>query len=557
MLPADNAPWPPPHLTPVWQSMQVWHAWYAGRPADLQSVYGGVATAGSSPVARQFFDMDKPGSNQVSAIARTFWGEPVPPGERRVKLHIPLPGDISELSAALLFSEIPKARAADDNDLGTATTDQIQKYLDDRGHATLLQAADTGSGLGGTYLRVVWDETLRDHPWITVVHPDAAVPEWRWGCLTGVTFWQTVDQDESGAEEWRLLERHTAGLIEYGLYKGSLTALGERMPLADHPAGEALLAQLTDDTAMGEQQATGVDMLLAVYVPNMLPNRVWRSTPGAEALGRSDYTGVEQIFDALDEAWTSWMRDLRLARSRIMIPQSMLETDGPGAGAIFRDREVFVSMNSMADGTSGDGITLNQFAIRVKEHQDTTTALVEQALSSAGYSSQSMGQAKGMVAVTATEVAARKEQSLSTRDTKILYWRPGLTDILKVLLAVDAKWFKAKVDPTADLTVTWPDAVQADPQVVAQTLSFLKAAGAASTDTMVRMLHPEWDDEEVAEEVALIRDDVAPVVSLLPPAAAVPGVDPAAEPGPDAGAPVEGEVLPGPGPAGSGVPAAA
>jgi hypothetical protein len=518
-LPLDDAPWPPPDLNPVWNSLQVWHAWYAGLPKDLQSVYGGVATAGSSPLARQFFDMDKPGSNQVSVVARTFWGEPIPPGERRVKLHIPLPGDISELSASLLYSELPQIRAADTSGLGTATTDRIARYLDDRGHATLLQGADTGSGLGGVYLRVVWDATLRDHPWLTVVHPDMAVPEWRWGCLTAVTFWQTVQQDPSGTEEWRLLEYHTPGLIEYGLYKGSLTEIGERLPLAAHPKGVELMGQLTDKTPGREQQVTGVDKLLAVYIPNMLPNRVWRTVPGSEPLGRSDYTGIEQLFDSLDETWTSWMRDLRLARSRIMIPQSMLETDGPGQGAIFRDKEVFVQINSLADGTSGEAITMNQFQIRVKEHEDTCTAIVNQVLRSAGYSSQSMGADKGMVAVTATEIAARKEQSLATRDTKILYQRPALDQVLKVLLAVDAKWFKAAVDPTADLTIAWPDAVQADPQSQATTLSFLKAASAASTDTMVRMLHPEWEDIEVAEEVARIREESAPPVTLTAPAA--------------------------------------
>ena len=40
----------------------------------------------------------------------------------------------------------------------------------------------------------------------------------------------------------------------------------------------------------------------------------------------------------------------------------------------------------------------------------------------------------------------------------------------------------------------------------AQTANLLAAASAASTDTLVRMIHPEWEDEQVDEEVAKIED---------------------------------------------------
>ena len=40
----------------------------------------------------------KPGQYRgglLGSIQRTFWGQPVPPGEKRVKYHIPLAGDIA------------------------------------------------------------------------------------------------------------------------------------------------------------------------------------------------------------------------------------------------------------------------------------------------------------------------------------------------------------------------------------------------------------------------------------------------------------------------------
>jgi hypothetical protein len=46
--------------------------------------------------------------------------------------------------------------------------------------------------------------------------------------------------------------------------------------------------------------------------------------PALKYHGRSDFDGSEQWFNRLDGVWTSWMRDLRLARGRILVPEYML-----------------------------------------------------------------------------------------------------------------------------------------------------------------------------------------------------------------------------------------
>ena len=54
---------------------------------------------------------------------------------------------------------------------------------------------------------------------------------------------------------------------------------------------------------------------------------------------------------------SSWMRDIRLGKAKLMVPQSMLDNIGRGKGAVFEpEREVFVPLNSLS---SGDG-PLNQ-----------------------------------------------------------------------------------------------------------------------------------------------------------------------------------------------------
>jgi hypothetical protein len=45
---------------------------------------------------------------------------------------------------------------------------------------------------------------------------------------------------------------------------------------------------------------------------------------------------------------------------------------------------------------------------------------------------------------------------------------------------------------------------------LATTLQLLSAAKAASTKVMVEMLHPDWEEEQIDAEVALIQSETAP-----------------------------------------------
>src|SRR5690606_13784072 len=135
---------------------------------------------------------------------------------------------------------------------------------------------------------------------------DAAVPEWRWKRLAAVTFWSILEQD--GQRVVRHLERHERGRIVHQLYEGSADDLGRPIPLSEHPATEWAADVVNADSAI----ETGTQRLTAAYVPNVRPSRAWRGVPQLAPLGRSDFDGIEGLLDALDETYTSWMRDVRL-----------------------------------------------------------------------------------------------------------------------------------------------------------------------------------------------------------------------------------------------------
>jgi hypothetical protein len=53
--------------------------------------------------------------------------------------------------------------------------------------------------------------------------------------------------------------------------------------------------------------------------------------------------------------------------------------------------------------------------------------------------------------------------------------------------------------------VLFTDGVQESPLSIAQTVQALRAAEAASDKVLVGMVHPDWDEDDVDAEVALIQ----------------------------------------------------
>jgi hypothetical protein len=424
-------------------------------------------------------------------------------------VHLPAAADIATTSADLLFADpvdvsIPGAHTSEHIQMANDVQDRLDDLLEDLGFAAIcVEAAETAAALGGVFLRVTWDREIEpDHPILTSVDSDQAVAEFRWGVLQAVTFWRVVDgPDPNSKAIWRQLERHEMGYILHGLYAGTEKDLGEPQPIQFAPGMEK--TDWDSETEYGQGVVeTGIPWLTAVYIPNMRPNRVWR---GAD-VGRSDYDGVEALMDALDETWTSWMRDLRLGRARIIVPQEYLDSQGKGKGAVFDlDQEVFETLPLAVSRDEGN-ITLSQFGIRAAEHLATSTALLARIVAAAGYSESTFGLNEVQRGVTATEIISRERRSYVTRDKKVNYWLRPLRDILKVLLAIDREHFEGTYEVILP-HVQFADAVSEDPGKQASTIVTLRQAMAASTETLVRLAHSDWTDEQVLVEVQKIMDE--------------------------------------------------
>lgn len=484
-LPANNTVWPPKQLEAITPKLNEWAAWYESNTDSLTTVY----TKQPANVRR----------GVIGAVKRFFWGDTrtdlTKPAER--KLHVPAAADLCKASSDLLFNEPPTVTVDHEETQG-----RVEELTGPDFHDALANAAETTAALGGSFLRITWDVELEDHPFLTHVDYDAALPEFRFGRLVAVTFWRVVKTD--GQIVYRHLERHETingiGVIFHGLYQGTPTNLGQIIPLADHASTAGLEV---DEEGKISTESEG---LAVFHWPNMGPNRSWRKDPLGQYLGRSDLDGLEPLFDALDEAYTSLMRDVRLGKAMLVVPNTLLNNNGPGAGASFGQDEIYSGVNAPPGSAADSKLSIEQiqFDIRVQEHEQTIKIIWDQIIKSAGYSAQTFGDG-GDVAVTATEVFAKERRSGLTQGRKGRALRPVLESIVKKLLAVDNLVFGSGNDLTKPVEVELADGVKDDPEALARTAQLLGTALAASIDTRVRMVNPNKDEDWITEEVERIK----------------------------------------------------
>lgn len=510
-LPTDpDAPWPPKHWEGPAAEIAVAACWYEGDPQALGKLYGSDQGARSPS--------EKVRGGLVTRVRELFWGRPADTGQS-VRMHIPAASDVATTSAALLFGEEPTLTVMEahteraelpDGTIAPPTPEQAEAIKTENRlaelveldgiSATLINAAEFSSGLGSVYLRPTWDREVADHPMLTIVNADHAVPEYRYGRLQAVTFWTVVYRNHS-SEVWRHLERYERGRILHGLYVGTERALGRQVNLRAHPVTEALIGPdgVNDD---GE-----------LILPKPLENDLAvRDVPNATSRkrvpwGRSDTAGLESEMSALDEAWSSWMRDIRLGKARVVVPDEFLTMTGRGGGARFDvDQEIFSPINMDPSTRDKAGIELIQPEIRHESHRTTTIELFKLIGRSAGYNPQSFGMDGEGGSATATEVRSDEGLSLRTTGRKQRPWQRAVGDVGYQLLVIDREIFKSDVTPMRP-QVTFVDPTEADIRERASTLNLINLAQAASVEERVRILHPEWDEPKVKGEADAIRRD--------------------------------------------------
>lgn len=499
-LPTEDQVWPPEALKNITPRLHEWDAWYVGTPDRLEKVYGRSFTGQHTP--------QRPAGPLGRIYTRLWWGrETSQDNQRGDHLHIPVAADLARTSSNLLYAEPPSLVATTSS---KQTQDRLDEYAEGGMHDVLATGAEIGAALGGRYHRVTWDPSA-SKPFLSTVDADAAWPQFVWGQLVAVTFWTVVER--SGNVVRRHLERHELdaagmGTISHGLYQGTETQLGRAIPLTESDTTRPYANRVGMDGALIDPRTPG---LCVAYIPNATPAKEWRTDPIGRDLGESDWAGpVMGLMDAADEAYSSLWRDIRLAKARLIVPSYMMESNGRGQGTTFDgDREVYEGVNAPPTEDGKNEILAQQFDIRVEEHLLAVEDVVKRTINGAGYANATFADGTDGI-MTATEVRARERKSYQTRERKIRQEKPKVAYLASKMMSIDAAIFGTPgLDWLDPVNVGFSDGVQDSALSMAQTVQALATAQAASIETKVRMVNPDWDDGQVQAEVAKIQAETS------------------------------------------------
>jgi hypothetical protein len=409
------------------------------------------------------------------------------PWNRRYLIS-PIPRMISRSKANLLYGEAPQLRAADEAD-----QENLDRIARDNGlagsHASEAhRAAMISSSEREVWGRIVVDPTLLDSPIVEWVSRAHVIPHFRGRFVVGATF--VTEWPIATRETVRLLETYEAGQITAQLYRGTPNLLGVPLALDDFEA------------TAGKPEAvfTGFDYPLVAFVPNSID-----ADPTA---GFGDYQGLEERFLAINEAATVGQENLRLAgKKRALVDAKYLRNGKLPAGD-----DVFVRADETAvAGEGGKALQLIEYTFEADQLRIYLDQLIDTTLSFGGTAPQLVGRSVDGGSISGTALKLKMVHSLMEASGSGGYFDRAYQRLLRAAAILDVRptpqggfgrrWINADSDPA----VSRGDGLPRDDQEAAQWLVMAAGAEAISLEEKVRWLHPDWSNDQVDEEVKLIR----------------------------------------------------
>lgn len=474
-----------------------------------------IWNTGNSDLIRAFYKKDPFSSN-----LNYFWQLAL---DKTIKRHTGIPKLISNKMGTIIFGAGFKPEVTvyktengqiseDKNEEESSKAQDVLNALFDKTkakevfHLTAVKESWCGEG----FIKFNYNLDLSQYPILEatdLTHAEAIVER---GVTTAIIFKTRYVKEK---ERYRYEEKYTTdengdALIVNSLYQLFVDGKEKQVPLTTIP-----------ETAELEEyyRFEGLKGMIAFHKPNKKPNNEF---PGS-IYGASDYQGAIDSFDALDEAYSELVSEIRNNKTIRYVPTSMIPRDENNNPTTID--MAFITNYQMVEG-SIDQNAKNQ--IQIQSIDDKTASLIEKyknclitAINLAGLSPLALG-ITGLESINAGEQSQKERNrvTLETRKDKINnYWKPFLSELTLQLLSFNnwlVKKAGAKQDgldvenvnfDNADITFDFGEYVVEDETNVITRWATAKTSGLASVETCVKKLHPDWTDDQIVEEVTKIK----------------------------------------------------
>lgn len=404
----------------------------------------------------------------------------------------PLPERIPQAFADLLYGEDPRFVAAAERGPDQGNLDRI---VDDNDIPSELHwAVQLASSEGEVWWHAFVDRDAADVPIIEWVSRRHVYPLLRGRQVAAVAFITELDGD--GEDRWRLVEIQERGHVRNLLYRavGREQGIGQPQPLKAHP----------DTADLPESFDHGFDLMLAGRVLNR---------PARGRVGRSDYAGVRDLLFALNEASSIGVENARMTlKRRVVVPQRYLDENGNfPAGA-----EVLIAPEVDTDPDKpGERLVQVEWEFDATAWVTWDAALTDKILTRTRVAPQLVGRHTEQ-AQSAPALRARLIDSVLAAQGKARYWDDEVPKAMLALQLLDnlpeerggfgRPWASPGEPPAVERRSIIPEDLDAEVARHAQAV----AAEIESRETAIRALHPDWSDEQVADELDRIRSEIEP-----------------------------------------------
>lgn len=444
-------------------------------------------------------------------------------------MHSGLPGLICSKMPRILFGNgiaptvsVYKDSGEVDKNKTKAATDYTLQLIDKVKLRDVLTECATNESWGGhSFIKFSFDTDLSNFPIIEAadIMSTEVVKERNETVAIIFKTWYEDKKKGNQQRKYRLDEIYTTdatgdAVIRYELYELT-TGEEKRVPLNSIPETQKIVEAVNGDD---EVVFTGLKGMLAFEKPNKLPSLEFPHSN----YGASDFEGATDSFDAVDEAYSTIINEIRDNRTFRYFASHNFRRD-KDTGEILTPDDGFTKNFVLTEGDidQEQGVNKNrivdQIPDKTEEHKAKYLTAVTVALNKAGLSPYSIG-ITGLESInqSAESQQERNKVTLETRKAKLELWTPYLSKVLSQLLAFNTYLLNTvgvKQDdmplPDMDITLStvtidFGEYLQDTDKDLVDIWGLAKSQGISSTQNAVRELHKSWSEKQILDETNVI-----------------------------------------------------
>ena len=444
-------------------------------------------------------------------------------------IHSGLPGLICSKMPRILFGNgiaptvsVYKDSGEVDKNKTKVATDYTLQLIDKVKLRDVLTECATNESWGGhSFIKFSFDTDLSNFPIIEAadIMSTEVVKERNETVAIIFKTWYEDKKKGNQQRKYRLDEIYTTdatgdAVIRYELYELT-TGEEKRVPLNSIPETQKIVEAVNGDD---EVVFTGLKGMLAFEKPNKLPSLEFPHSN----YGASDFEGATDSFDAVDEAYSTIINEIRDNRTFRYFASHNFRRD-KDTGEILTPDDGFTKNFVLTEGDidQEQGVNKNrivdQIPDKTEEHKAKYLTAVTVALNKAGLSPYSIG-ITGLESInqSAESQQERNKVTLETRKAKLELWTPYLSKVLSQLLAFNTYLLNTvgvKQDdmplPDMDITLStvtidFGEYLQDTDKDLVDIWGLAKSQGISSTQNAVRELHKSWSEKQILDETNVI-----------------------------------------------------